>query len=248
LGVTVAPFYYHQYQVSFVVSPSGSGTINPSGTNVWETAGVLSISASYNSGYRFSSWSATGSITITSASSASTTATISGTGTITATFTQNAPAGTFGYTTQGSSTTNGNLEDYILGTRFQTPGYGVTAQSITAYIIASSSTTAHTVQAAIYTSGGAYVAGTQEVSVTSNNDGWVVINFATGSQPTLTAGTNYYLVVWSNTASGSMTLYSANTGGNSVYDGRTYTTWPATDAWDGTLTNIYSIYCTYSLP
>jgi len=90
-AITETASWTHQYQVSFAVSPSGSGTTSPSGTNVWENAGSLTISATYNSGYRFSVWSATGSITITSASSASTTATISGTGTITATFTQNAP-------------------------------------------------------------------------------------------------------------------------------------------------------------
>ncbi|MFZ1988412.1 MAG: hypothetical protein WAW96_01445, partial [Alphaproteobacteria bacterium] len=49
-----------QYQVSFAVTPSGSGTTSPSGTNVWEDAGSLSISATSNSGYIFSSWSATG--------------------------------------------------------------------------------------------------------------------------------------------------------------------------------------------
>jgi hypothetical protein len=90
-AITETASWTHQYQVSFAVSPSGSGTTSPSGTNVWENAGALSISASYNPGYQFSVWSATGTITITSASSASTTATISGTGTITATFTVTPP-------------------------------------------------------------------------------------------------------------------------------------------------------------
>jgi hypothetical protein len=83
---TVTGSYKTQYQVSFAVSPSGSGTTMPSGTNVWEDAGVISILASANSGYAFSSWSATGSITIANPSSASTTATINGPGTITANF------------------------------------------------------------------------------------------------------------------------------------------------------------------
>jgi hypothetical protein len=83
---TVTGSYKTQYQVSFAVSPSGRGTTTPSGTNVWEDAGVISISATANPGYAFSSWSATGSITIANPSSASTTATISGLGTITATF------------------------------------------------------------------------------------------------------------------------------------------------------------------
>jgi hypothetical protein len=88
---TYSATYKTQYQVTFAISPSGSGTTSPSGTNVWEDAGSLSISASYNSGYSFSVWSATGSITITSASSASTTATIGGTGTVTANFIVNPP-------------------------------------------------------------------------------------------------------------------------------------------------------------
>jgi uncharacterized repeat protein (TIGR02543 family) len=79
----------HQYQVTFVASPSGAGTTSPTGSSVWENAGSLSISATVNTGYLFSQWqSSTGSITFTSASSKSTTATIGGTGTITATFTQ----------------------------------------------------------------------------------------------------------------------------------------------------------------
>jgi hypothetical protein len=76
-----------QYQVTFVVSPSGSGSTSPAGTNVWEDTGSLSISTSANSGFSFLSWSSdTVSITFISTSSASTTATISGTGTITANF------------------------------------------------------------------------------------------------------------------------------------------------------------------
>ena len=76
-----------QYLVSFAVSPSGAGTTSPSGTNLWEDAGTLSISATPNVGYTFSSWSSsTGSITFTNANLASTAATISGAGTITANF------------------------------------------------------------------------------------------------------------------------------------------------------------------
>jgi hypothetical protein len=87
-NATVTANYITQYQVSFVVSPSGSGTTSPSGTNVWENATSLSISASANSGYYFLSWSATTGITITSPTSASTTATLNANGTITVTFTK----------------------------------------------------------------------------------------------------------------------------------------------------------------
>ncbi len=35
---TLAFVYYHQYQVTFAVSPSGSGSTSPDGTNVWDAA------------------------------------------------------------------------------------------------------------------------------------------------------------------------------------------------------------------
>ena len=84
---TITLTYNTQYQVTFVVSPSGSESTSPAGTNVWENAGSLSISATANTGYSFSTWSSnTGSITFNNANSASTTATISGPGTITGNF------------------------------------------------------------------------------------------------------------------------------------------------------------------
>jgi uncharacterized repeat protein (TIGR02543 family) len=77
-----------QYLISFVSNPSGIGTISPSGTNVWENPGTLSIFATTSLvDYRFSSWSAdTGSITFEIPSASSTVATINGPGTITANF------------------------------------------------------------------------------------------------------------------------------------------------------------------
>ncbi|MDG6982745.1 MAG: hypothetical protein JRM74_04750 [Nitrososphaerota archaeon] len=79
--------YYHQYQVTFAVSPGASGTTAPSGTSVWENATSLAISATANTGYAFNAWSSSSaSITFTSSSSASTTATIGASGTITADF------------------------------------------------------------------------------------------------------------------------------------------------------------------
>ncbi|HXW36993.1 MAG TPA: hypothetical protein VEJ36_03710 [Nitrososphaerales archaeon] len=84
---TITGTYVTQYQITFAVTPSGSGTTAPTGTSVWENAGALAITATPGSGYTFTSWSSsTGSITFASATSASTTATIGGSGTITATF------------------------------------------------------------------------------------------------------------------------------------------------------------------
>ena len=84
---TVTGNYVAQYKVTFVVSPSGSGSTSPAGTNVWEEAGSLGIAATPNVGYTFSHWSSdTGSITFSDANSASTAATINGPGTITGNF------------------------------------------------------------------------------------------------------------------------------------------------------------------
>ena len=83
---TVTGNYVTQYQVTFTVSPSGSGVTSIAGTN-WENAGPLMITATPNSGYTFSSWSSNTGLITFSPNSASTTANIGGTGTITATFT-----------------------------------------------------------------------------------------------------------------------------------------------------------------
>ncbi len=77
--------YRHQYQVSFAAIPSGAGTITPSGNDVWQDAGPISIQAIPFSRYEFSSWNSTGSISF-DAQTASTSASIEGTGTITAIF------------------------------------------------------------------------------------------------------------------------------------------------------------------
>jgi uncharacterized repeat protein (TIGR02543 family) len=105
-----------QYQVSFTVSPSEGGNTTLSGTDVWEDAGTLSISATTNPGYTFSSWSSnTTSITFNNANSASTTATINGLGTITATFTQNEYTLTVNVVGNGSVAKNPDKATYHYG-------------------------------------------------------------------------------------------------------------------------------------
>ncbi|MGA3192016.1 MAG: hypothetical protein ABSD73_05815 [Candidatus Bathyarchaeia archaeon] len=77
--------YKTQYHVTFAAT---GGSTGPSGTNVWEDAGPLGITATPDPGYSFTSWGTSGSITVDYPSLSSATATIDGTGTITATFTQ----------------------------------------------------------------------------------------------------------------------------------------------------------------
>ncbi len=84
---TIAWNWKTQYLVSFVVDPLNYGSTTPSGTTVWQDAGTISIAASANYGYRFSSWTSnTTNITFQFGASSTMTATINGPGTITANF------------------------------------------------------------------------------------------------------------------------------------------------------------------
>lgn len=75
----------HQYQVSFVTSPSGAGSVLPSDVQ-WREAGPLQIEAIPSGDHVFSSWTSdSGSITFVD-QVASTSADIGGYGTITANF------------------------------------------------------------------------------------------------------------------------------------------------------------------
>jgi hypothetical protein len=86
---TTTALWITQYQIAFLVS--GGGSTIPTGSNVWENAGSLSITTTPNGGYTFSSWSSdTASIIISDAHSATTTATINGPGTITGDFSASA--------------------------------------------------------------------------------------------------------------------------------------------------------------
>lgn len=85
-STTYTASYKTQYQVSFVVSPSGSGTTTPA-SNAWCDQGLNPILAMANSGYKFSSWSYSGSVSIPNPLTANpATATVTGPGTITANF------------------------------------------------------------------------------------------------------------------------------------------------------------------
>jgi VCBS repeat-containing protein len=77
--------YKTQYYVTISVSPSGSGAVSL-GSGWFDAGSSISISASPASGYRFKSWSTSGSITITNSGISSTTATINGPGSIIANF------------------------------------------------------------------------------------------------------------------------------------------------------------------
>lgn len=158
--------------------------------------------------------------------------------------TVNGGSGTFGNNQQGTNTQN--IEDRITGGQFTCTQSG-TAQSISAYIIVSST---RDIKAAIYTTSGTLVGSTAEVSVSTYSDEWVTFSF-TGTKPALTAGTSYILVVWSENPSGYSfaNLYYSSSGGTAKYDTDYYGTWPSSVTFsNGDGNRNYSIYCTYSIP
>jgi flagellin-like protein len=145
---TVTGNYQLQYQVTFAVSPSGSGTTSPPIGTAWYNAGSLSISANANPHYAFSIWSGTASITITSPSSASTTATINSAGTITANFI--APLDHFGISAPSSVTAGTSFDDVtVMAYDF----YGNIVSSYTGQVYFTSSDTSATLP---YTSSSKY--------------------------------------------------------------------------------------------
>ena len=99
-GGNVIATYQPYYYVTFVVNPSGAGTITPSGGGeagigptstservLYYQGAVISIKAQAGTGNSFQSWtSSTSSISISGSTAASTSATINGPGTITANF------------------------------------------------------------------------------------------------------------------------------------------------------------------
>ena len=98
-----------QYQVTFAVTPTGTGTTTPSSAT-WYNAGVAgqSITANANSGYTFLYWSAspTGSVTFANSGSASTTMTVnSANAVVKATFALiSGPLANFAFSTIGTQT------------------------------------------------------------------------------------------------------------------------------------------------
>jgi len=99
------------------------------------------------------------------------------------------------------------------------------------------------VKAAIYSESHSLIASTEEKTVYAN--GWVTFNFA--SPPTVTADTNYILVVWSENIAGDVLLYYHGGGYNQGhYLSRTYDgNYPSSASFYHE-SREYSIYCTCS--
>jgi hypothetical protein len=101
------------------------------------------------------------------------------------------------------------------------------------------------VKAAIYSDVHTLIASTEEKTVSA--DGWVTFNFL--SPQTLTAGTNYILVAWSDSVGGVIYLrYHSGSSNQGHSQSQSYDSWP--DSLESVSHDDYeySIYCTYALP
>ncbi len=79
------------YQVNFVLGTGGS-SMSPTGTQTYAGGASVALNAVAASGYQFSSWTSSGTISFDAASSSSTNAHIGSAGTITANFVQSLPS------------------------------------------------------------------------------------------------------------------------------------------------------------
>lgn len=137
------------FTVTFATNPTTTGTITFSGTSYSNgnttstTSGTYNISANPGSGYAFSSWTTTGSLTVANPSGANTTVTVNGAGTLqmnqttsgyTVTF-ATSPTTTGSITFDGSPYTNGQTTSKSSGT------YNISASPGSGYIFTSWTTT-----------------------------------------------------------------------------------------------------------
>jgi len=100
------------------------------------------------------------------------------------------------------------------------------------------------VKAAIYSSTNAFIASTQQLTISAT--GWATFSFST-PQPVLAANTNYILVVWSNSAGGFTINYNTGSKNQGQSFSQTYGNWPTSPNFTHN-NNEYSIYCGYSVP
>ena len=239
------------YQVTF--GTSGSGTTSPSGTNSYTAGQPVGISETPGSGYTFSGWSATGSITIADASSGSTTATVNGAGTVTATFTQTNYQVAFSTSPSGAgSTTPSGTQTYLAGSSGNTisananTGYQFSDWTYTGSITIADASSASTT--ATVNGGGSITANFVETV------SYIVITPATST--VAVGGSQPYVATAYDASNGILGVVTGSTawsidsgaGGSWVQSTGTYTsantgTWTVTGTYDGfTSTAQLSVY------
>jgi len=131
---------------------------------------------------------------------------------------------TFGY--QGTSDTNFNLPNYIVGGKYQTGNSDFTLISITAYIkwsIMPGGTTK--AKCCIYDTDYDLIADSTTVELSTLDtsfDDWYEFTYS-GDGPSLTANTYYYITIWGTTGTGSFSVYAnEDTGDGVIVDDESY--------------------------
>lgn len=167
------------YQVIFSTNGGGSNSItSPTGTQTYAAGTSVPITATAGSGYQFSSWSSTGSISFTASTSASTSAQINGDGSIIANFitpqTGQDYQVTFTLGTGGASMTPTGTQTYAGGSAVSVSAVASSGYQFSSWIstgsisfdsTTSSSTTAHINSAGSITANFAPIATGQNYQV-----------------------------------------------------------------------------------
>jgi len=155
-----------------------------------------------------------------------------------------ATTSSFGYTGVGGSTVS--IEGYIVGSVF-TCVDGGTALNITAYLNPSTNYVS-AVKAGVYKHSDLSLVGNTtaaNIPALSESD-WFTFTFAV--QPTLLAGTDYVLVIWGTSGTGTCTVsYTNNDTANQGHtQTKAYGVWPEPYA-PSHLSSKLSIYCNYTV-
>jgi len=148
----------------------------------------------------------------------------------------------FGYETRGGS--SASIKNGIRGYR-STCTYGGNAKSITVWLRVT--TASKRVRCAIYDTSYNLIAQTEERTIPAGTNNWQTFNFA-APYPQLSAGTDYWLVAWGQSASGVLEIYyDSGPSGVGLYTGRTYSSagFPSSLTSPTIQSRRYSIYCTY---
>jgi hypothetical protein len=148
-----------------------------------------------------------------------------------------------GYSTKGIQPQS--IEGRIAGSMYTTTSGGQ-IQSMSAAV--SSTANNRNVKVAIYqASDGSLVASTNAQTIGNNFNGWLTFTFSS-PKPVLSANTNYVLVAWADSGSGTVNLfYDGGTSNQGYADSRTYGSWPNPDSnLNPDSDRKYSINCTYT--
>ncbi len=206
------------YAVDFMLG-SGGLSMNPA-DGPHNVGGDTAISATPSTGYHFTSWTSTGSITFADASAASTTATVSGAGSITANF----EADTVYYNIVVTQNANGAITpagttSYAAGS---TPSFTITPDS--SYHIASITANGNPVTVTT-------PAGQSYQFAALSADGTLIATFAQDT-PTMHVSSITMSVYspYNNHERGRGIVTIVDSSGNPVYGATVYGTWTGTGA------------------